>query len=104
MAIIWAWCRKRSRIAPAVGKPMNIMAAINVGKRVITSTWPLLDGESYLKGEQTPLLEFNKLPDGKSVVLRLDADRIKDMKGIEAAQKTYLGTLNLSDAEIVPLP
>ncbi|HTX21569.1 MAG TPA: hypothetical protein VMD27_06910 [Candidatus Aquilonibacter sp.] len=73
---------------------MKILATINLGKSQITQAWELQ------KGDPDPFIDVVKLEGDKNLMIRLENRFVKNAGG--EAEKAYLGTLNISDAVVVP--
>jgi hypothetical protein len=73
---------------------MTILATVNFGKKQITQSW------KFLEGDPSPVLEVFSLEDGRSIMINLERRFVKDIQG--PAEKTYLGSLHISDCIIVP--
>jgi hypothetical protein len=76
---------------------MKILATINIGKQKMTQTW------EFVKGTDSAL-EIMPLKDGGCVVMRLEPDRVQSVQNTDGAEKVYTGTLNITEAIIVPSP
>jgi hypothetical protein len=71
---------------------MNILATVNFGNMKIPQHWEIMEGDAE------DFIVVNELENGKFLTIRLDRSLIKEVEGV----KCYLGTLNVSDAIIIP--
>jgi hypothetical protein len=74
---------------------MKIFATISFGENQVTQAWQFLNVEPF------PLLILMPLNDGTQVALKLEKELVKEQTGLELAEKTYFGSLNVSDAVIL---
>jgi len=74
---------------------MKIYATISFGVNQITQEW------QYLNVLPCPFLIVMPLQDGAQLALKLDEKLVRNQTGLELAEKTYFGSLNVSDAVIL---
>ena len=74
---------------------MTIFATVRFGQHEVTQGW------QFLNVEPSPLLILMPLKDGTQLALELERKRVKDQTGLELAEKTYFGSLDVSDAIIL---
>jgi len=74
---------------------MKILATVSFGKNQMTGAWELM------QGERDSFLVINIDEDGNPFVVRLSNKSVKDLQGLEIAQKSYLGTVNAADGFVL---
>jgi hypothetical protein len=79
---------------------MKILATINIGTQNMTQTWEFSNGSD----SASPRLEIMRLKDGGCVVMALERDRVQSMQHADLAEKVYTGTLDITNAVVVPAP
>lgn len=75
---------------------MKILACIDFEKQQITQAWELVERDP------SPYLVISHPTAESMIAIRLERSRIQDLKtGSEIADKTYLGSLSISEAQII---